>query len=99
MTVRFRLKELLGDRSRYALAKATGVSYPTISAMYHNKARGVTLDVLGKIADELGVDPGDLIERDSKRGGRKQSGGKASARLLSAQSIGSDGGGTGGDRT
>jgi putative transcriptional regulator len=71
MTVRFRLAELLGARSRYDLAQASGVSYPTVAAMYHNRAKGVTLEVLGKIADELGVEPGELFERDGKRGGKR----------------------------
>ena len=64
---RFRLREILGDRSRYWLAQEAGVSYPTVSAIYHNAAQGVTLDVLGKIAKALDVQPGDLFER---KGGR-----------------------------
>lgn len=71
MTVRFRLAALLGTRSRYDLAQSSGVSYPTVAAMYHNRAKGVTLDVLGKIADALGVEPGELFERDAKRGGKR----------------------------
>jgi DNA-binding Xre family transcriptional regulator len=59
--VRFRLKEILGDRSRYWLAEASGVSYPTVSSIYHNVAKGVTLEVLGKLAAALGCYPGDLL--------------------------------------
>jgi len=61
--VRFRLRELLGQESRYALAKRAGLSYPTVQAIYHNEAKGVSLEVLGKLAHALGCNPGDLFER------------------------------------
>lgn len=67
---RFRLKILLGGRSRYWLAREAGLSYPTVSAIYHNRAHGVTLDVLGKLAKALRVEPGDLFESQARKGGK-----------------------------
>jgi DNA-binding Xre family transcriptional regulator len=68
MTARFRLKELLGAHhppmSQSELARQCGVSFVTINAISNNRTKQVQLETLDRIAEALGVAPGDLIERD-----------------------------------
>jgi len=70
MPARFRLAELLEERgmSQSELARRSGITFATINAMTRNRTTGVQLDTLDKLARALGVEPGDLIERDKKRG-------------------------------
>jgi len=59
--------------SQQALADLAQVRQPTISDLESGTARRVTLDVLDRIANVLGVEPGELIEREQapkKRRGR-----------------------------
>ena len=51
------------------LAKKAGVAYGTVFALYHEKAKGVTFEVLGKLCAALECQPGDLLEyvEDSKK--------------------------------
>lgn len=44
------------------LAKSAGVSRNTITALYHENAKGITWDVLEKICVALNCQPGDLLE-------------------------------------
>ena len=69
MPTRFRLRELLEKLgiSQSELARRSGVSFPTINAMCTNRTATVALATLDRIADALGVEPGDLIARDPKR--------------------------------
>ena len=68
MAVHFRLKELLEERtppmSQSELARQSGVSIVTINAIANNRTRQVQLDTLDAIAGVLGVEPGELLERE-----------------------------------
>jgi DNA-binding Xre family transcriptional regulator len=71
MAVRFRLKELLEERTppmnQSELARQSGVSIVTINAIANNRTRQVQLDTLDAIAGVLGVEPGELLSREGKR--------------------------------
>jgi transcriptional regulator with XRE-family HTH domain len=56
--------------SQQALSNLTGIRQPTISALEAGKARRVSLDALERLADALGVEPRDLIVRETKRRAR-----------------------------
>jgi putative transcriptional regulator len=64
-----RLKELLAKRrwSRYRLHKESGVTYPTLHALYHNKSKGYRADVLDKLCSALRCDLGELLRWEPKR--------------------------------
>lgn len=68
---RFRLEALLAEHdppiSQRELARRSGVSPTTINRMCANLTAQVSLATLDAIADVLGVEPGDLLERDHKR--------------------------------
>jgi transcriptional regulator with XRE-family HTH domain len=49
-----------------ALAKASGVSLPTISRLCRNETAQVSLATLDRLAAALGVEPGELIAREKK---------------------------------
>ena len=44
------------------LAAAAGISKLTVAALYHEDAKGITFEVLGKICAALGCQPGELLE-------------------------------------
>lgn len=69
MTTIFRLRELLEKRgiTQSELARLSGVSFATINRLCTNATAQVSLDTLDRIANALGVEPGDLIARDPKR--------------------------------
>ncbi|HKW48081.1 MAG TPA: helix-turn-helix transcriptional regulator, partial [Gemmatimonadaceae bacterium] len=54
------------------LARLSGVSIVTVNAIANNRTTRVDLATLDAIASALGVEPGELIDRASKRrrGGR-----------------------------
>ncbi len=58
-----RLSELLteGGMGQSELARRSGVSFVTINRMCSNLTAGVSLHTLDKLANVLGVRPGDLI--------------------------------------
>ena len=70
MAARFRLAELLerGGLTQTELARRSGVSLVTINAIANNRTAQVKLDTLDKLARVLGVEPGELLERDKKCG-------------------------------
>ncbi len=70
MGARFRLKELLEktEISQSELARRSGISFVTINRMAANKTPQVSLKTLDAISKVLGCEPGDLLERDPKRG-------------------------------
>lgn len=79
MTVRFRLHELLEKReksgqpmSQSELSRRSGVSYTTINAIALNKTRQVSLATLDSLCAALGVEPGELLEREGE--GKKKRG-------------------------
>ncbi|HEY4131661.1 MAG TPA: helix-turn-helix transcriptional regulator [Gemmatimonadaceae bacterium] len=68
---RFRLQELLEQRkppmSQTELAKKAGLSFATVNRLCTNATSQVSLETLDKLADVLGVEPGELLEREGKR--------------------------------
>jgi len=74
MAARFRLaEELKAHRpamSQSELARRSGVSLVTINAIANNRTRQVKLDTLDALSAALGVEPGDLLEREGKRRGK-----------------------------
>jgi putative transcriptional regulator len=68
---RFRVHELLGDLSQRELAKRSGVSPTTINRMCGNLTAQVSLATLDAIAEVLGVEPGELIEREGAKRKRR----------------------------
>ena len=52
------------------LAVKAEVRQATISAIETGKSKGVDFDVLERLARSLGVEPGELLERDKKKGAR-----------------------------
>jgi DNA-binding Xre family transcriptional regulator len=71
MTARFRLADLLEaagpTMNQSELARRSGVSIVTINSMANNRTKQVRLDTLERIAVALGVEPGELIEREPKK--------------------------------
>lgn len=73
MTARFRLREMLeaAGMSQTQLARDSGVSFATVNRICTNATEQVSLKTLDAIAAVLGIQPGDLIEGEkSKRGKR-----------------------------
>lgn len=75
MAARFRLAQLLEEAtppmSQSELARRSGVSLVTINAIANNRTRQVKLETLDALSDALGVEPGELLEREGKRRGTK----------------------------
>jgi len=69
-----KLKQLLEKKgwSRYRLQKESGVTYPTLHALYHNKSKGYRADVLDKLCRALGCGLGELLRWESKRFTRRK---------------------------
>ena len=68
MVTRFRLKEELGEQmSQSELARQSGVHYVTVNKICQNLTTRVDLSTLDALSAALGVEPGDLIERERKR--------------------------------
>ncbi len=65
MPARFQLREIIDSLglTQSEVARRAGVSYPTINAMYGNRATQVLLETLDKVATAIGKQPGDLIVR------------------------------------
>ena len=59
-----RLKQILKDKgwSRYRLHKKSGVTYPTLHALYHGKSKAYSADVLNRLCYALHCGPGDLLK-------------------------------------
>jgi putative transcriptional regulator len=59
-----KLKSILKRKgmTRYRLAKTSKISYPTLHALYRNKSKGYSTDVLNKLCYALKCTPGDLLE-------------------------------------
>jgi putative transcriptional regulator len=68
--LRFRLQQVIDDKgtSQSELSRVSGVSFATISRMCRNVTGQVSLELLDRLGDALGVEPGDLMERTTKRG-------------------------------
>jgi transcriptional regulator with XRE-family HTH domain len=65
MATVFRLREAMESKdpppSLRQIAKASGVSYTTVHAIYHNSTTRVDLATLGSLAQVLQVNAGDLV--------------------------------------
>lgn len=61
--VKIQLNELLKDREKslYALAKETEISYNALWKISNSKVQGITFDVLEKICKNLKCTPNDLL--------------------------------------
>ena len=70
MAARFHLAELLEERgmSQSELARRAKVSLVTINSIANNRTTQVKLETLDRLARVLGVEPGELIASDRKRG-------------------------------
>jgi putative transcriptional regulator len=56
-----RLDELLGDRSRYWLARETGISEGNLRKLARGQTTSIKFENLEKICKALGCMPGDLL--------------------------------------
>jgi DNA-binding Xre family transcriptional regulator len=74
MGTRFRLAELLEaagpSMNQSELARRSGVSIVTINAMANNRTKQVSLATLDAISAALGVQPGELVEREPRKRGK-----------------------------
>ena len=73
MTARFRLRELIeaAGISQTQLAHDAGISFATVNRMCTNATEQVSLKTLDAIAAVLGVQPGDLIESEKAKRGKR----------------------------
>jgi DNA-binding Xre family transcriptional regulator len=57
------LKEVLKRKgwTRYRLQQKSGITFPTLHAMYHGISKGYSADVLNKLCYALKCRPGDLL--------------------------------------
>lgn len=62
--IRCRLKDVLKRRgwTRYKLQQVTGITYPTLHALFHERSKGYRAEVLDKLCYALKCTPGDLLE-------------------------------------
>ncbi len=62
--IRRRLKEVLKRKgwTRYKLQQITGITYPTLHALFHERSKGYRADVLNKLCYALKCTPGELLE-------------------------------------
>ena len=68
MATRFRLAEELGDRmTQGELAQQAGLHFTTVNRLCTNYTAQGSRETLDRISTVLGCEPGDLIERKSKR--------------------------------
>jgi DNA-binding Xre family transcriptional regulator len=71
MSTRFRLAELLEaagpSMNQSELSRRSGVSIVTINAMANNRTKQVSLATLDALSEALGVEPGELLEREPRK--------------------------------
>lgn len=72
VAVRFRLHEVIeaSGLSQSEVARRSGLSFVTINAISNNRTKQVSLATLDAICEVMGIEPGELFERDKKRRGR-----------------------------
>lgn len=68
------LKEVLKRKgwSRYRLQKESGITYPTLHALYHGKSKLYSADVLNRLCATLHCKPEDLLRWRPDRFPRSQ---------------------------
>jgi putative transcriptional regulator len=59
-----KLQQLLKKRklTRYRLQQMSGISYPTLHALYRNRSKFYSAEVLDKLCRTLSCQPGDILE-------------------------------------
>lgn len=69
MPIKSNLSRILGERriKITEFAEQAGVSINTVMALYHERAKGVTFDVLEKICVALECEPGDILSLIKKK--------------------------------
>ncbi|MGE5549165.1 MAG: helix-turn-helix domain-containing protein [Bacteroidota bacterium] len=63
--IKCNLSRILGERriKMADLAKQAGVNKNTVLSLYHERAKGVTFEVMDKLCGALGCEVGELFER------------------------------------
>jgi len=58
------LKKILKRKkwTRYKLQQESGITYPTLHALFHNRSKGFRADILNRLCSTLHCKPGDLLE-------------------------------------
>ena len=59
-------------RSAYWLAKQAGLHQSVVSKLRHNEMKAIRLDVIDRICDALGCEPGELIVRGPARSAKQK---------------------------
>ena len=69
LAVHFRLHELLDEQglSQSELARRSGLSFVTVHGIANNKTKQVSLATIDALCEALGVDPGELLEREAPK--------------------------------
>lgn len=64
MAIKIHLSRILGERriKMSQLAEEAGIAKNTVLSLYHERAKGVTFEVLDKLCSALDCQPGDLLE-------------------------------------
>ena len=64
MVIKIKLSRILGEKriNMSNLAKEANITRNTVFSLYHEKAKGITFEVLNKICKSLNCQPGDLLE-------------------------------------
>lgn len=64
MPIKVNLSRILGERriKITEMSNRAGIAKNTVMALYHERAKGVTWDVLDKVCAALSCQPGDLLE-------------------------------------
>jgi putative transcriptional regulator len=53
--------------TRYRLEKESGITFPTLHAMFYGKSKGYTGDILNRLCATLQCKPGDLLKWEPDR--------------------------------
>lgn len=72
--IRWRIPDLLKQRgwTAYRLAQETGLTVPAAYRLARGGAvKRIDAETLERLCEALGVEPGDLLERDAKKRARK----------------------------
>ena len=64
MPIKIQLSRMLGERrmKMSELASKADVTRNTVNSLYHERAKGVTFEVMSKLCKTLNCTPGDLFE-------------------------------------
>ncbi|MBH8605606.1 helix-turn-helix transcriptional regulator [Thermoactinomyces sp. CICC 10522] len=67
--IKCHLSRIMGEQkiNMTDLAQKAGVAKNTVRSLYHEDAKGITWEVLAKLCEALGCQPGDLLEYVKKQ--------------------------------